>query len=142
MADFAGVLGASKAASTLLVLFIPSRDRHDRAIDQGYWVHESLNVLGTLFGGAIAFPQRKGVWRDDTQGGKLLFDQPVIVQCYTSGKAIERKAPKLREFLHRMGREAKQGAIGPMIDRDYLEIGFPLEGTPLRQPKGSKREGK
>jgi len=27
MTDFAGALGASKAASTLLVLFIPSRDR-------------------------------------------------------------------------------------------------------------------
>jgi len=38
MADFAGVLGASKAASTLLVLFIPSRDRNDRAIDQVHWV--------------------------------------------------------------------------------------------------------
>jgi hypothetical protein len=34
MADFAGALGASKAASTLLVLFITSRDRNDRAIDQ------------------------------------------------------------------------------------------------------------
>lgn len=30
MADFAGVLGACKAAQTLLVLFIPSRDRNDR----------------------------------------------------------------------------------------------------------------
>jgi hypothetical protein len=80
MADFAGVLGASKAASTLLVLFIPSRDRHDRAIDQEYWVDESLSVLGTLFGGATAFPQGKGIWRDDEQGAKLLFDQPVVIQ--------------------------------------------------------------
>ena len=46
MADFAGVLGASKSASTLLVLFIPSRDRYDRAIDQDHWVEESLKVLG------------------------------------------------------------------------------------------------
>jgi hypothetical protein len=33
MDDLAAALGASKAASTLLVLFIPSRDRHDRAIN-------------------------------------------------------------------------------------------------------------
>jgi hypothetical protein len=142
MADFAGVLGASKAASTLLVLFIPSRDRHDRAIDQEYWVGESLRVLGTLFGGATAFPQGKGVWRDDAQRGKLLFDAPVVIQCYTSGQAIERQAPKLREFLYRMGREANQGAIGLVIDRDYLEIGFPLEETPTPRPKGRKRGGK
>jgi hypothetical protein len=142
MADFAGALGASKAASTLLVLFIPSRDRHDRAIDQGYWVEEALRVLGTLFGGATAFPQGQGVWRDDAQGGKLLFDEPVVIQCYTAEQAIERQAPKLREFLHRMGREAKQGAIGLVIDRDYLEIGFPLEEAPSPRPKGRKRGGK
>ena len=59
MADFAAALGASKAASTLLVLFIPSRDRNDRAIDQAHWVDEALNALGTLFGGATAFPQGK-----------------------------------------------------------------------------------
>jgi hypothetical protein len=107
MTDFAGALGASKAASTLLVLFIPSRDRHDRAIDQDHWVEESLKVLGALFGGATAFPQGRGGWRDDAQGGKLLFDEPVIIQCYTSEQAIGREAAKLREFLHRMGREAK-----------------------------------
>lgn len=82
MGDFAKVLGASKAASTLLVLFIPSRDRNDRAIDQVHWVDEALSVLGTLFGGATAFPQGRGVWRDDAQGGKLLFDEPVVIQCY------------------------------------------------------------
>ena len=73
------------------------------------------------------------------QGGKLLFDQPVVVQCYSSGEAIEQQGPKLREFLNRMGREGKQGAIGLVIDRDYLEIGFPLEETPSSRPKGRKR---
>jgi hypothetical protein len=140
MPDFAGVLGASKAASTLLVLFIPSTDRTDRPIDQGSWVEEALSVLGRLFGGATAFPQGKGVWRDDAQGGKLLFDEPVVIQCYTSEQAIEQQAPALRTFLHRMGREARQGAIGLVIDRDYLEIGFPLEETPPPgRPRGKKR---
>ena len=69
MPDFAGVLGASKAAAALLVLFIPSKDRGDQPIDQGYWVDEALNVLGMLFGGATAFPQGRGVWRDDARGG-------------------------------------------------------------------------
>ena len=92
MADFAKALGASKGASSLLVLFIPSQDRTDAAIDQGYWVDEALKTLGTLFGGATAFPQGKGVWRDDAQGGKLLFDEPVIIQCYASEPAIESRA--------------------------------------------------
>lgn len=126
MADQAARLGASKSASTLLVLFILSRDRDDQAIDQEFWVGQALEVLGTAFGGATAFPQGRGVWRDDAQGGKLLFDQPVVIQCYTSEDALEERTSALREFLVRLGTEARQGAVGFVIDRDYLEIGFPL----------------
>jgi hypothetical protein len=38
MPDFAIRLGANKAASTLLVLYIPNKDRFDQVIDQSYWV--------------------------------------------------------------------------------------------------------
>ena len=103
MPDFAGALGASKAASALLVLFIPSKDRRNQAIDQRFWVEEALKVLGTLFGGATAFPKGRGIWRDDAQGGKLLFDEPVVIQCYTSEHLIEQQMPALRDFLYRMG---------------------------------------
>jgi hypothetical protein len=102
MPDFADALGASKAASTLLVLFIPSKDRAGRSIDQEYWVRDALRVLGTLFGGATAFPQGTGVWRDDARGGRLLFDEPVVIQCYTSAQSLEQQALALREFLHRV----------------------------------------
>ena len=138
MADFAAALGASKGASTLLVLFIPSRDRAD-GHRPGLLGRGGLKTLGMLFGGATAFPQGKGVWRDDAQGGKLLFDEPVIIQCYASEQAIESRTTELRRFLHRMGREARQGAIGLVIDRDYLEIGFPLE--PITSP-GDRRARK
>ena len=140
MPDFAGELGASKAAASLLVLFIPSRDRSNQPIEQGSWVEEALTVLGTLFGGATAFPQGRGVWRDDAQGGKLLFDEPVVIQCYTSEAMLEQQMKPLGEFLRRMGREARQGAVGLVIDGEYLEIGFPLEqASPPRRPKGKKR---
>ena len=139
MADLARALDASKSASTLLVLFIPSKDRTDQTIDQAYWVNEALTVLGTLFGGATAFPQGRGVWRDDAQGGKLLFDEPVVIQCYTGEQTLERRASGLRDFLHRMGREARQGAVGFVIDRDYLEIGFPLKEPSHSGPKHKKR---
>jgi hypothetical protein len=36
-----------------------------------------------------------------------------------------------------MGREARQGAVGFVIDRDYLEIAFPLE-----EPSPSRRKPK
>jgi len=138
MPDYATLLGASKSASTLLVLFIPSKDRYDGLIDQRYWVTEALAVLGQCFGGATAFPQGQGVWRDDAQGGKLLVDEPVVIQCYTSEEALEEQAGHLREFLVRMGTEARQGAVGLVIDRDYLEIGFPLEEEDIVTENGTE----
>lgn len=127
MPDWPEKLQAQKSASTALVLFIPSVDRFDELIDQEYWVAETLAVLGRLFGGATAFPQGRGVWRDDERGGQLIFDAPVIVQCYTMEQILEEEAEALRDFLMRLGREGRQGAVGFVIDRDYLEIRFPLE---------------
>lgn len=82
-------------------------------------------MLGNLFGGATAFPQGRGVWRDDECGGRLVFDAPVIIQCYTSFETIDQRADDLRSFLVRMGEETRQGAVGFVIDRTYLEIKFP-----------------
>jgi hypothetical protein len=45
----------------LIVLFVPGVDRDSRPIDQPKWVRRSLETLGTLFGGATAFPKAQGV---------------------------------------------------------------------------------
>jgi len=127
MPNWSDVLQAEKSASTVLVLFVPSVDRFNEPIEQEYWVTETLTVFGRLFGGATAFPQGRGVWRDDARGGELIFDAPVIVQCYTAEPALEENAGELRSFLVRLGKEGRQGAVGLVIDRDYLEIRFPLE---------------
>lgn len=127
MAEWPEILRAQKSASTLLVLFIPSGDRFERLIDQEYWVSAALTALGHLFGGATAFPQGRGVWRDDERGGQLVFDAPVIVQCYTTEQSLEENAGELRDFLMRLGEDGQQGAVGLVIDRDYLEIRFPLK---------------
>lgn len=124
--ELSQALAAKKTASTLFVLFVPSHDRDGQSIDQDHWVSEALKALGTLFGGATAYPKGRGVWRDDTRGGALLFDQPVVIQCYTGAEAILRQAGPLRQFLVRLGTECRQGAVGFVIDRDYMEIRFPL----------------
>jgi hypothetical protein len=126
MGDHAAALGATKTESTLLVLFIPSHDRHGNEIEQDYWVDEALRIVGTHFHGGTAFPQGRGVWRDDAQGGILLYDNPIVIQCYTREELLEMHAQELRTFLVRMGTETRQGAVGLVIDQDYLEIEFPL----------------
>ena len=117
---------ASKSASSLLVLFIPSVDRNGRKVDQINWVSLALATLGRLFGGATAYPRARGVWRDDANKGELVFDEPVVIQCYTTEELIEAHAFSLRNFLVDMGSACRQGAVGFVIDRDYLEIQFPL----------------
>ena len=79
----------------LIVLFVPSVDREERSIDQEGWTRKSLEFLARLFGGATAFPRAQGVWRDDERGGRLVWDEPVIVHCYASEVDLKARAAQL-----------------------------------------------
>src|SRR5262245_40352031 len=107
--------GTEKKQSTLLVLFIPSADRLGRSLGkkgQKRWVRKALKVLGKRMGGATAFPRGLGVWRDDAQEGKLVWDKPILIQCYTTEETLEQQAAALRVFLIEMGTQTEQGAVG------------------------------
>jgi hypothetical protein len=118
---------ATSQASDLLVLFIPSHDRDEQPIDQDEWVETALEFLGQTFHGATAFPKARGVWRDDERGGRLVFDEPVIIQCYTSLKLIASKSRELGDFLTDMGHRTRQGAVAFVINNEFYEIAFPDE---------------
>jgi hypothetical protein len=105
-------MDADKKQSTLLVLFIPSADRYGESLgkrEQKRWVRKALKVLGQKMGGATAFPRGLGVWRDDARGGELVWDKPVLIQCYTTEETLEQQATALREYLMEMGTETRQG---------------------------------
>src|SRR5262245_18351712 len=109
---------AHKKQSTLLVLHDPSANRFGRALglkEQQRWVRKALRVLGKGMGGATAFPRGLGVWRDDAQNRKLVWDRPVLIQCYTTEATLEEQADDLRHFLIEMGRLTRQGAVGFVI---------------------------
>jgi hypothetical protein len=126
MTDAIEIPGVSKSESTLLVLFIPSVDRNMQPIDQEKWEKAALEVLGACYGGATAFPKGRGVWRDEQQGGRLIYDETIVIHSYTNINAVEHSVKTLHEFLVRLGQEANQGAVGFVIDRTYMEIRFPL----------------
>jgi hypothetical protein len=120
---------ANRAESTLVVLFIPSADRDGNALsrrEQNQWVRKALEMLGTRLRGATAMPRGWGVWRDDAKGGQLVWDHPVLIQCFTNDKAIKSELHHLRDFLLDMGRQTNQGAVACVIDRTYFEIEFPI----------------
>src|SRR5437016_11576891 len=114
---------ALPVGTSLVVVFVPSKDREGQPIDQDHWVDEVLTTLGRLFRGATAYPRGKGVWRDDQRGGTLLTEEPVIVFSYVADPDLTTAAlADLYHTLSRMGREAKQGEIGVVIDGKYFGI--------------------
>jgi len=117
-------LGANQPVGTLpLHFFVPSTDRFGAEIDHEHWVTEALTVFGRLFRGATAYPRARGVWRDDERGGELVFEQPTIVLCYANPDVITAQAlAQLRAFLHRVGRETRQGEVGIVIGNEYHGI--------------------
>jgi len=119
------VSGTSVARkSVLLVLFVPSVERDGvTPVDQDYWVDEALETLGTVFGGATAYPRAKGIWRDDERGN-LVRDEPVVIHCYTSPERIEDEdaLSELGSFCRRLGREASQGEVGLVVGDEYFAI--------------------
>jgi hypothetical protein len=109
--------------TSLIVIFVPSRDRDAQPIDQEYWIDEVLTALGRLFRGATAYPRGRGVWRDDERGGTLLQEEPVIVFSYVAEADLTTTAlSELYRTLSRMGRQANQGEIGVVIDGTYYGI--------------------
>jgi len=115
--------------ASLVVVFVPSKDRDGQPIDQEYWVNEAPPTLGRLFRGATAYPRGKGVWRDDRRGGTLLTEEPVLVFSYVADPDLTTPAlADLYRTLSRMGREAKQGEIGVVIDGKYFGITDYAEG--------------
>jgi hypothetical protein len=108
-----------------VVLFVPSVERDGATpIDQQHWVDAALEMLGRVFGGATAYPKARGIWRDDERGGALVWDEPVVVHCYTTLADIE-DADNLAElggFCRRMGRDASQGEVGLVIGDEYFAI--------------------
>jgi hypothetical protein len=63
------------------------------------------------------------VWRDDERGGNLVKEEPVIVFSYAAAEAVTVEAlTALYHTLSRMGRSAKQGEVGVVIDGKYYGI--------------------
>lgn len=109
----------------LVVIFIPSVERDGiTKVDQEHWVREAMELMGRVFGGATAYPKATGVWRDDERDNALVFDEPIVLHCYTTPEDIENEAnlADLARFCRRMGRDAKQGEVGLIIADEYIAI--------------------
>jgi hypothetical protein len=109
--DIAATLGAEPGISIQsFAIYVPNKDKHGKEIgNQRQWVLEALELLGTVGGGATAMPPVEGIWLDDE--GEFVWENPIIVYSYVKTDQFLARLPHLRAFLHRMGRETKQGEV-------------------------------
>ena len=81
---------------------------------------ETLDLLGEINGGATAMPPCEGVWLNDDN--QVIREHPVIVYSYVVPEAFLANLPRIREFLHRMGRETRQGEVAFEFDGRFYRI--------------------
>lgn len=67
-------------------------------------------MLSKFGEGATAMPPCDGAWRNPATGD-LLREDVILVYSYVSAEKFESGIGRLREFLHRMGRDTGQGEV-------------------------------
>jgi hypothetical protein len=77
--------------------------------NQRKWVLEAIGLLCEMNGGASGMPPVEGGWVNET--GETIWENPVVVYSFVKPAEFVQSLPRLREFLHRMGRETNQGEI-------------------------------
>jgi len=111
----------------LFVLFIPSNDKDGDPLpngqDQQLWATAAGDMLTRIFGGATMMPPAKGKWLNE-ETNKIISEEVVLVHSYARGKdaADDKKIATLATFLHRMGKETKQGEVAVVIGDVFHRI--------------------
>jgi hypothetical protein len=102
-------------------IYIPNKDRADQEIgNQRKWVLEAIRLLSEINGGATAMPPVEGAWIDDDD--RLIWENPVVVYSFLGPARFLENVPRIREFLHRLGRETNQGEIAFELDNFFYRI--------------------
>jgi hypothetical protein len=120
--DLAAALGAQKRYATqCFSIYVPNKDRNGKEFGtQRRWVLEALSLLTELNGGATAMPPTEGVW--GSEQGELVWEHPVVVYSFIRADVFHANLPRIREFLHRMGRETNQGEVAFEFQNEFFLI--------------------
>lgn len=121
--DVGKELGASAAVSDqVLALYIPNKDREGRELGtQRKWVLEAADLLARIGGGVTIMPPAEGGWFDE-QNDRIVWEKPVVVYSYIKPTHFLGNLRRLREFLHRLGRETNQGEVVVELDGVFYRI--------------------
>jgi hypothetical protein len=120
--DLAAALGSDGGVSAqCFTVYVPNKDRQGQEIgNQRKWVLEAIRLLSEANGGATAMPPVEGGWLNDQ--GEIIWENPVLVYSFIRPEPFLQSLPRLREFLHRMGRETNQGEVAFEFDGRFYRI--------------------
>src|ERR1700731_755429 len=109
--DLGAALGGDAGISSqCFTVYVPNKDRDGKEIgNQRKWVLEAVRLLSEINGGATAMPPVEGSWQNDQ--GEIIWENPVVVYSFIRPDQFLQNLSRLREFLHRMGRETNQGEV-------------------------------
>ncbi len=120
--DLAIALGADFGLSMqCFTIYIPNKDQHGQEIgNQRKWILEASRILSEINGGATAMPPVEGGWLNDN--GEIIWEHPVVVYSFLNSEKFVDNLARVREFLHRMGRETNQGEIAFEVGEVFYRI--------------------
>jgi hypothetical protein len=109
--DLGKELGATGApAAQRLTLYIPNKDCLGVVVaSHASWVKEAHELLTTIGKGATAFPPVDGSW--EKPDGSVIWEETRIIYTFVEPDRLQANLQRLREFLHRFGKEANQGEV-------------------------------
>jgi hypothetical protein len=115
-------LGANGGVSVqCLTLYIPDRDKNGKVIrDQRRWVLEGAELLARIGGGVTIMPPVEGGWVNDT--GEIIWENPILIYTFIRPAEFLKLLPALRAFLHKLGRETRQGEVAFEFDGHFFRI--------------------
>ena len=117
--DLAAELGSTGTFSIQqLTLYIPQRDSVHREIeDQRRWVEEAAGLLADIGGGFTILPPVEGGWMN--QNHEIVWENTVLIYSYVDPDRLMSELPRLRAFLHKLGRETNQGEVAVEFDGEF-----------------------
>ena len=84
----------------------------------------------TSVAGVTIVPPCEGGWLNEVTG-KIVWESPVLVYTYIKPEPFLQALPRIREFLHRLGRETNQGEVAVEFDGNFYRITeFDDKGAP------------
>ena len=120
--DLGAALGAEPSVSVqCFSVYVPDKDKNGLEVaDHRRWVLECRELLAQINGGASVMPPIEGGWVNDS--GLTIWENPVVVYSYVDVRNFIESLPRIREFLHRMGKETNQGEIAFELGTEFFRI--------------------